>query len=423
MNTQNHIAIYVDDTVNKNNLIEQILHKHLLQPFIHINNCNTAVFSKQILDSFIDEELKHDHYILNGSEQRNLITYSDGEKKKRLLQYIFSQKSNCVILENVFDYLDIDTQEKLAHQLAEKKDTITFIQIVNRKSDILDFIDVVLSFNENNQLIQINKTEAIAFQWNQHIAIPAPLKHYENIVNPLIQLNNVSVYYEERCILNNINWQINKGEFWQLKGPNGSGKSTILSMITGDNPKAYNQNLILFGRKKGTGESVWEIKSKIGYLNASMTHYFERRDNIENMVISGLNDSIGLYIKPTEVQIQLAHEWLQLIGLYEQRKKVFVDLSAGKQRLVMIARAMIKHPPLLILDEPTTGLDDHDAMVFTTLVNKIAAETNTAIIYVSHRKEIGLAPDFIYELLPSENGSAGCVLNHKGTTTQRFTTL
>jgi molybdate transport system ATP-binding protein len=228
----------------------------------------------------------------------------------------------------------------------------------------------------------------------------------------LVQFNNVSVSYEERCILKNINWQINKGEFWQLIGPNGSGKSTLLSMITGDNPKAYNQNLILFGRKKGTGETVWDIKAKIGYVNALMTHYFERRDTIENMVISGLNDSIGLYIKPSEVQIHLADEWLKLIGLYDQRKKVFVDLSAGKQRLVMIARAMIKHPPLLILDEPTTGLDDHDAMVFTTLVNKIAAETNTAIIYVSHRKESGLSPDFIYELLPNEEGSIGKIINY-----------
>lgn len=412
MQTSNHIAIYVDDKLNKNDLIQQILHKNLLHPFIDISNYDTAVFSKQTLDAFIDEELRHDHYILNKSEQRNLITYSDGEKKKQLLQHIFSQESNCVILENVFDYLDIDTQQKLTNQLTEKKDSITFIQIVNRKSDIVAFIDVVLSFTENNQLVQINKAEKSTFQWNQHIAIPAPLKNYENIVNPIIQLNNVSVHYEERCILNNINWQINKGEFWQLKGPNGSGKSTLLSMITGDNPKAYNQNMVLFGRKKGSGESVWEIKSKIGYLNASMTHYFERRDTIENMVISGLNDSIGLYIKPTEVQTQLADEWLQLIGLYEQRKKIFVDLSAGQQRLVMIARAMIKHPPLLILDESTTGLDDHDARVFTTLVNKIAAETNTAIIYVSHRKENGLTPDFVYELLPKEDGSIGKIVNH-----------
>lgn len=423
MKDKNHIAFYVADKVNKKELIDQILNNKLLQKFIVIENLKTAVFSKSTLEAFIDDELKHGHFEIKTTNTRNLISFSDGEQKKALLQHIIAQNPDCIIFENVFDHLDIASQAKLAEQLKEKKDEIIFIQIINRKSDILDFIDVVVSIDENNQLIQITKVAQPSFQWNKNITIPAPLKNYENINNPLVEFNNVSVSYEERSILKNINWQINKGEFWQLKGPNGSGKSTLLSMITGDNPKAYNQNLVLFGKKKGTGETVWDIKAKIGYVNALMTHYFERRDTIENMIISGLNDSIGLYIKPSEAQIQLAHEWLKLIGLFEQRKKVFVDISAGQQRLVMIARAMIKHPPLLILDEPTTGLDDHDAMVFTTLVNKIAAETNTAIIYVSHRKEIGLAPDFIYELLPSENGSRGSVLNYNGTTTESFTTL
>lgn len=423
MKDKNHIAFYVADKVNKKELIDQILNKRLLQEFIVIENLKTAVFSKSTLEAFIDDELKHDHFTIQTTNTRNLISFSDGEQKKALLQHIIAQNPDCIIFENVFDHLDIASQAKLREQLSEKKDESIFIQIVNRKSDILPFIKLVLGFDESHQLIQINKVEDLAFQWNENIKIPNALHSYGNMVNPLVEFNNVSVSYEERCILKNINWQINKGEFWQLRGPNGSGKSTLLSLITGDNPKAYNQNLILFGRKKGTGETVWEIKAKIGYINAKMTHYFERRDTIENMVISGLNDSIGLYIKPSEVQIQLAHEWLKLIGLFEQRKKVFIDLSAGQQRLVMIARAMIKHPPLLILDEPTTGLDDHDAMVFTTLVNKIAAETNTAIIYVSHRKEIGLAPNFIYELLPSENGSRGSVLKHNGITAQSFTNL
>jgi molybdate transport system ATP-binding protein len=423
MINKKHIAFYVADKVNKDELIHQILNKRLLQEFIVIENLTTAVFSKSTLEVFIDEELKHDHFAIQPTNTRNLISFSDGEQKKALLQHITTQTIDCIILENVFDHLDIASQAKLREQFNEKKDEIIFIQIVNRKSDILPFIELVLGFNENNQLFQMNIIEEQIFHWNENIKIPASLNWYENMGNPLVEFKGVSVSYEERCILKNINWQINKGEFWQLIGPNGSGKSTLLSMITGDNPKAYNQNLVLFGRKKGTGETIWDIKAKVGYVNAKMTHYFERRDTIENMVISGLNDSIGLYIKPSEIQIQLAGEWLKLIGLFELRKKVFVDLSNGQQRLVMIARAMIKHQPLLILDEPTTGLDDHDAIVFANLINKIAAETNTAIIYVSHRKENGLIPEFVYELLPSEDGSTGSVLNHKDTKAQSSTTL
>jgi molybdate transport system ATP-binding protein len=407
-----HIAFYVADKVDKNELIHQILNKNLLQDYIEIKNVKTLLFSKKALEDYIDEELKHDQYAIATTQQRNLISFSDGEQKKALLQHLINQQPDCMILENVFDHLDIASQIKIREQMAEKKEAIIFIQIVNRKSDILDFINLIVGFDENKQLIQLNKAYDHVLQWNENIQIPAPLKHYENIENPLVELNDVSVNYEERCILKNIRWKINQGEFWQLIGPNGSGKSTLLSMITGDNPKAYNQHLTLFGKKRGTGETVWEIKAKIGYVNALMTHYFERRDTVENMVIAGLFDSIGLYTKPTESQTQLAHEWLKVIGLFEQRKKAFVDLSAGEQRLIMIARAMIKHPPLLILDEPTTGLDDHDASLFTRLVNKIAKETNTAIIYVSHRNEKGLLPELVYELLPNEHGSMGRVLKY-----------
>ncbi|MEI7736859.1 MAG: ATP-binding cassette domain-containing protein, partial [Ferruginibacter sp.] len=201
--------------------------------------------------------------------------------------------------------------------------------------------------------------------------------------------------------------------FWQLIGPNGSGKTTMLSMIYGNNPKAYGQNLILFGKRKGTGESVWEIKEKIGYFSSAITLEFDRSDTLEQMIISGFNDSIGLYIHPTDLQIQRAAAWLQLLKMYEQRKQLFRNFSMAQQRLILIARAMVKHPPLLILDEPTAGIDDESAELFSALVNKIAAESNTAILYVSHRDEQGLAPKYIFELEPGTDGSTGKVYLHE----------
>ena len=166
---------------------------------------------------------------------------------------------------------------------------------------------------------------------------------------------------------------------------------------------------MLFGIKKGSGESVWDIKEKIGYLTSTMAQQFSRLDSIEKMVISGYFDSIGLYIIPTDTQIQLAGQWLKLIGLYDKKQKPFLSFSLGHQRLIMIVRAMVKHPPLLILDEPTAGLDDDDTLLFTALVNKIAAESSTAILYVSHRKEVGLKPKFIFELKAGDNGSIGII--------------
>ena len=222
--------------------------------------------------------------------------------------------------------------------------------------------------------------------------IPPPITQYQPQSKPLVRMNNVCVEFNGRPVLQNICWEINTGEFWQLSGPNGSGKSTLLSLITGNSPKGYGQDLYLFGRKKGSGETVWDIKQKIGYFTPAMTQQFERLDSIEKMIISGFYDSVGLYIKPTDRQEQLAGEWLTLLGMTKEKKQPFRSLPEGSQRIILIARAMVKHPPLLILDEPTTGLDDDMAILFTQLINKISAESSTAILYVSHKEEPNLCP-------------------------------
>lgn len=237
--------------------------------------------------------------------------------------------------------------------------------------------------------------------------IPPPIKLVNYEGDYLIQLKNVGVQYDGKPILKDINWAVKTNEYWELAGNNGSGKTTLLSLITGDNPKAYGQDITLFGIKKGSGESVWDLKKHIGYFTPAMTDRFGGYHSLENMLISGLLDSIGLYIRPSDMQRRFAKAWLRLIGMEEMKDRYFHDLSMGQQRLVMCARAMIKHPLLLILDEPTAGLDDASALLFVSLVNKIARESNTAIIFVSHRGEPGLDPQkrFILQMTPS--GSIG----------------
>jgi molybdate transport system ATP-binding protein len=183
----------------------------------------------------------------------------------------------------------------------------------------------------------------------------------------------------------------------------------LLSLISGDNPKGYGQELYLFGRKKGSGETVWDIKKNIGYFNSSIILHFSRLDSIEKMIISGFNDSIGLYIVPSDQQIRLAGEWLHFLGLYDLRNKPIQFLPQAQQRMVLIARAMVKHPPLLILDEPTASLDDAGASLIIGMIQQIAKESSSAILYVSHSKEEGLDPSYIFNLIPGESGSIGVV--------------
>ena len=324
-----------------------------------------------------------------------------------MLSHLLSKNPGYIIVDNVFDNLDTASQNAILASLQEISQHTIIIQILNRQRDLLPFIKDVYTVKENILVPYKNAIkEKDPFIGN----IPAPFQQYEPEDNPLIQFTNVSVSYNEVPVLKNIDWKINKGEFWQLVGPNGSGKSTILSLINGDNPKAYGQNITLFGRKKGTGETVWDIKKKVGYFNSSMVQQFSRLDSAENMIVGGFLDSIGLYTQPTDIQWNITVQWLQLLNMYTERHKHFHKLSMAQQRMLLIARAMVKHPPVLILDEPTAGLDDESVEIFISLVNKIAEESTTTIIYVSHRPENGLAAKLIFELTPTPDGSTGKIL-------------
>lgn len=413
MDNSNHWVVFLSNKADKNIFIQQLLNKKATGQFAFFNSLNGVLFSAIAIKELIEEEERHEYVEVATTANRHLRYLSGGEQKKALLSYLLLKKPGFIIADNPFDNLDIASQESLLLMLQQIAAGIPIIQIVNRTKDWLPFIKNAVSINDENLIVyEHNISVFIAKQKVSDISvvnqkIPPSDQHYGMVTNPLIQFNNVTVQYEERVIVKDICWQINAGEFWQLIGPNGSGKTTLLSLITGDNTKGYGQDIILFGKRKGSGETVWSIKEKIGYFTSSMTDLFSRHTNVEQMIISGYFDSIGLYIKPSGRQIKLAQQWLGLIGMLPQKSTPFYKLSLGQQRMVLIARAMVKHPPLLILDEPSAGLDDKNTAIITALINKIALETSTAILYISHRAEEGLNPKFSFRLLPGNEGSTG----------------
>jgi len=397
--TINHWAIFVSNTTNHQGFIQQLLQGHAAEPFTAFNTQKGLLFSTITLNAFIEEEDRHEHTDVLKNTTRTLKSMSSGERKKALLAYLLSQQPDFIILDNPFDNLDVASQQMLRNELKNIAHQTAIIQVATRKLDKLDFITNTYTLND------------AATKQTTHFtgSIPPPLKHYEIATDTLVEFKNVTVKYEDRTIIRNINWAIKAGEFWQLIGPNGSGKTTMLTMINGDNPKAYGQDLYLFGKRKGSGETVWEIKDKIGYLTPAMTDLFSTRHTLLQMIIGGFFDSIGLYHLPSDGQLKLANDWLALIGMTQLKNTPFCKLSMGQQRMALIVRAMVKHPPLLILDEPTEGLDDDNVTVLSNLINKIAAESSTAILYVSHRTETDIQPQFVYELIPSSEGSTGVV--------------
>lgn len=400
-----HAAIYISNLENKKDLLKKITSGLLFPELLHLKG---GVLSDIALNKFIEEEIRYAKYHVQTQTLNSLKNSSEGERKKALLNHILKHQPEYVLLDNVFDCLDIKSQSDIENKLFQLKNEFVIIQITTRKRDILPFIDTIYSYEKGN-IATFSHFKNKSYHFINHL--PNPYKNKAEISNPLIRLNNINLSYGERQILRNISWEVKANQFWQLVGPNGSGKSTLLSLISGDNPKSYSQDMTLFGMKKGTGESVWDIKKHIGFFSSEMLLGFKRTHSIEHMIISGFLDSIGLYKYPTDIQISIAHKWLFVLNMYHIKGKSFQSLTNGHKRLVLIARAMVKHPSLLILDEPTNGLDDNDAELLAELVNKICKETNTAILYVSHRKEENINPDYIFELIPSQQGSTGRVLS------------
>ena len=195
---------------------------------------------------------------------------------------------------------------------------------------------------------------------------------------------DVTIRNDGKEVLENLNWEVKAGEHWSVSGPNGSGKSTLLSLVTGDNPQAYANEIYLFDKRRGTGESIWDIKQKIGFVSPELHLYFDRTSTAFQAVASGFFDTIGLFRLVSGRQEATVLEWMNWLGLGLLRNQLLSRLSLGQQRLILLARALVKQPPVLILDEPCQGLDENQTIYFTGLIDAICQVGPTTLVYISH---------------------------------------
>ena len=218
----------------------------------------------------------------------------------------------------------------------------------------------------------------------------------------IVKMNKVHIQYGEKVILDGINWQITPGERWALLGPNGAGKSTLLSLINGDNPQAYANDIVLFDKKRGTGESIWDIKSKIGFVSPELHQYFPTDNSCLQVIESGYYDTLGLFRLSQKTKADTVLRWMKALEIDKYARVLLKNIPASAQRLCLLARALIKNPDLLIFDEPCQGLDAHQQHHFKTLVDTICSISNVTLIYVSHyQQEI---PESVTKVLRLEKG-------------------
>ena len=221
----------------------------------------------------------------------------------------------------------------------------------------------------------------------------------------LIKMTNVNVGWGDNRVLQNLSWQLNKGEHWLIQGPNGSGKTTFLELITGDNMQVFANDVWLFGAKRGSGESIWDIKKQLGIVSYRL--HVEYRmlggTSLLNVIISGFRDSIGLYGGATDMEISAAKKWLALGGFAGRENENFGSLSYGEQRAILIIRATVKSPKVLILDEPCHGLDQQFRSKVLNLLEIIGEQNTTTMLHVTHDpSEVLSCEHHVLELHPGE---------------------
>ena len=305
---------------------------------------------------------------LDGLLKRPLIQLSNGENKRLQIVKSLAYEPDWLILDNPYVGLDVNGREILTKGLLSLDSKgIQFI-LISSPGDVPEFI---------NQVIELPSVQ-------ESSAKPAPLLRPLDPFETAVKMEKVQIKYGSKTILSDFSWKVNRGERWAIKGPNGAGKSTLISLITADNPQAYSQDITLFDRKRGTGESIWDIKRKIGYLSPELHLYFKEGGSCFSVVASGLFDTQGLFKRMSEVQRKQVNHWMEVMGITHLAERSFLHISGGEQRMVLITRALVKNPELLILDEPCQGLDRVQTEHLKKVLNYLAANSEMTLLYVSH---------------------------------------
>lgn len=333
-----------------------------------------------------------------------IIMLSSGELRKFQLTKTLLGLPRILIMDNPFIGLDPATRDQLRELLSmlTEESWLQVILIFSKTDDIPAFITHIIPVEDMQVLPKISREEYLATQKNEPDHILSTEKT-EKILNmpyaadydmgqesgtqQIIDFQGVNIRYGERCILKDLTFTIMNGEKWALSGENGSGKSTLLSLVCADNPQAYANNIILFGRRRGTGETIWEIKKQIGYISPEMHRAYYKDIRAVEIVASGLSDSIGLYKRPSEKDMGVCEFWMDMFGIGDKRDTTFLKLSSGEQRLVLLARAFVKDPTLLILDEPLHGLDLKNRRLVKDIIETFCQRKNKTLIMVTHYEE------------------------------------
>ncbi|MCC8423392.1 ATP-binding cassette domain-containing protein [Mucilaginibacter sp. UR6-11] len=348
---------------------------------------------------------------LDQLSKKELIKLSNGETKRLRIAAALMKNPVLLLLDSPLTGLDVQTRQEFNAIITEITASGITVVMATSPYEIPDSITNVAVLKNGVITHTVGKadfTPQLVEQYqadNIDKAELSSLLHTNNSVHDyrkIISMNKVHVKYGTNVILNDIDWQVNPGDRWALLGHNGAGKSTLLSLINGDNPQAYANDIILFDKKRGSGESIWDIKKKIGFVSPELHQYFPVDNSCLQVIESGYYDTLGLFRPGSKEKAEVALRWMKALEIDKYARVLLKNIPASAQRLCLLARALIKNPPLLIFDEPCQGMDSHQQQHFKNLVDTICSLSKVTLIYVTHyQHEI---PESVDKVLKLEKG-------------------
>jgi molybdate transport system ATP-binding protein len=400
---------YNSDDADITPTVYQII-QNQLNPLYTVD-VNSVALTEEL---YTENDIEHYAKLLkiNHLLHRKIITLSNGETRRVRLLNVLLKKPQLLLLDNPFVGLDVESRQTLHTILQDIMLEGIQIVVVCAPNEIPHGISDIIVLKEGKMVEILRGPFVQNLEQNDDLNAPklentilSKIKSkpifdsFENAVN----FRNVTIQYKGEKVVNGIDWVVKKGEKWALMGPNGSGKSTILSLIMADNPQGYGNDYDLFDKKRGSGESIWDIKKRIGFVSPEFHLYTNTYQKVWVIVASGLFDTPQLSKPLTDAQIETVKMYLQLFDLDKDKNKLLNQLSMGQQRWVFLARALVKNPPLLILDEPCQGLDEANMVSFRNLVNDLVVSLDKTLIYVTHYEaEIPACVDRVFRI---EKGS------------------
>lgn len=347
----------------------------------------------------IGRAIESEHFIrlcdtlnLRDVASKKINQLSSGELRKLLVINALMAEPDMLILDNPYIGLDAGSRREFDATLVELRETgVSVIMLLCDNADIPAYADALIEMKERTlgkTIVYKGEIDRIRTRQQEtgsgSVELPEAPAWTQTDFRTAFAIRNGHVRYGDHDILREFDWQVDKGERWLLAGPNGSGKSMLLSLICADNPQAYANDITLFDHQRGTGESIWEIKDAIGYVSPEMQLFFKSGSDVLNIVLQGLRSAMNRYAPATPEETAIARAWLDIMGISHLASRKFSELSTGEQRMVLVSRAMIKQPPLLVLDEPLHGLDSRSKQRVGDVISALMRRPDATMIFVTH---------------------------------------